>query len=449
MTQAEGAPFSVAIIGAGIGGLALAIGLLKKNVPCTVYESASKFDAVGAGIGLGPNALRAIELMDPKFRAMYDEVKVGNKSPDRVHEQIEILGIQEGFGITDDWHGGSVSHPAFERSSAHRKALLEIMESLIPPGTVQFNKRVIRLEQKSPQKVTIVFQDGEVVQSDIVVGCDGIKGMSRKVVLESRYPEEVPAKYNNTYIYRGITSMEEAKKRIGTYAEDARWWMGKGKGWAMYPISKGTEVNIVAFIHDPDEWVGEQATKEVTREEMFSDFAEFDHRLKALLDFVKPVRWPLFHHPNTPTYYKGRICLMGDSAHASSPAQAAGAGQGLEDALILSRLLGLVRRTNEVESAIQVYDAIRRPRAQAVVQESRDVGMAYFFLHPDFGDDLKKITADANVRLPKIWFYDLDRDLKLAEDSFNALVRYPACKDDVVTVSIAETTTSVPSRIAT
>lgn len=276
-------PLSVAIAGAGIGGLALAIGLLKQNVPCIIYEAAAKFDAFGAGIGLGPNALRAMELMDENFAKMYDEVKVGNTSPERVHEQIEILGIHEGFGITSDWHGGSVGHPRFERSSAHRKALLGIMKSLIAEGTVRFNKRVSRLIQEPGPRVAIHFQDGEVVEADIVVGCDGIKGMSRSAVLGSRYPEEVAAKYNHTYVYRDIAPMEEAKKRFGCYAQDARWWMGKGKGRTIYPISKGTEVNIVTFMHDANEWTGQQATKEVTREEMLSEFTEFDHRVQAML----------------------------------------------------------------------------------------------------------------------------------------------------------------------
>ncbi|KAF8851545.1 hypothetical protein BDZ45DRAFT_750571 [Acephala macrosclerotiorum] len=90
--------FSLAIIGSGIGGLALAIGLLAQNVPCTIYEAAPKFDAVSAGIGLGPNVLKAMELMDPKFARLCDEVKVGDRSPARQHKQIEILSVEEGFG---------------------------------------------------------------------------------------------------------------------------------------------------------------------------------------------------------------------------------------------------------------------------------------------------------------------------------------------------------------
>jgi salicylate hydroxylase len=217
-------PTSIAIIGAGIGGLALAIGLLKQNIPCTIYEAAPKFDAVGAGIGLGPNALKAMALMDSKFAKLYDEIKVGNTSPERRNEQIEILGAWEGFGDVR----GSVGDPKFERSSAHRKALLEVMKSLIPEGTVKFCKRVKTATQEaSGRKVELVFEDSETVFVDAVVGCDGIKGISRSWVLGKDYPDEVSAKYCHQYVYRGITSMENAKSIIGHYAADARWYVPK------------------------------------------------------------------------------------------------------------------------------------------------------------------------------------------------------------------------------
>jgi len=281
--------FSIAIIGSGIGGIALAIGLLKQNVPCTIFESAPRFDAVGAGIGLGPNALRAMELMDEKFAKMYDDIKVGNTSPDKLHEQFGIMGAREGFP-----YGGSVGHPDFTRSSAHRKDLLEVMESLIPDGTVAFNKRVSSIDQIG-QKVSLTFSDGEVVKFDAVIGCDGIKGMSRAAVLQSRYPEQVPAKYCHTYVYRGIAPMEEAKKRIGNLAADAKWFMNEGRGVAMYPISRGTEVNMVVFIHDAKPWEGEQSAREISREEMVSEYETFDRGLKRLLSDVSIYLLP---HPN-------------------------------------------------------------------------------------------------------------------------------------------------------
>lgn len=114
---------------------------------------------------------------------------------------------------------------------------------------------------------------------------------------------------------------------------------------------------------------------------------------------------------------------MGDSAHASLPSQAAGAGQGLEDALVLSRVLGLVENADQLDAAFEAYDAIRRPRAQRVVQESREVGIAYFLVHPKFGNDLQKLTDDANERLPLIWWHDLEGDCKIAETNFKERVK--------------------------
>ncbi|KAL3473160.1 hypothetical protein BJX99DRAFT_261590 [Aspergillus californicus] len=424
MTNLPQTGCSIAIIGAGIGGLALAIGLLNQNIACTVYESAAQFEAIGAGIGLGPNALRAMELMDKDFAAMYDAIKVGNTTPSRNNEQFEILAAEEGFGARTGWIGGSVSHPDFYRSSAHRKDLLEVMKGRIPEGTVRFRKRVVHVDNENDEGVVLHFADGESVTVDAVVGCDGIKGITRQVVLGSQYPNEVRAKYANTYAYRHIMSMEAAQDILGSYAADAKWYMNEGNGLATYPISQGTEVNMVVFIRDPNPWSGEQAAREVTRPDMLADLDGFDSRLVRCLKDANPVKWPLFHHPDTPIYYRNRVCLLGDSAHASSPSQAAGAGQGLEDALILSRLLSLVQHPGQVETAFRVYDDIRRPRAQAVVQQSHEVMQAYFLVHPVFGKDLQKLTNDANERLPLLWWHDLGKDLAAAEREFYSLVAH-------------------------
>lgn len=135
------------------------------------------------------------------------------------------------------------------------------------------------------------------------------------------------------------------------------------------------------------------------------------------------MKWPLFHHPTTPTYVNGRVCLVGDSAHASSPSQAAGAGQALEDAVTLAQILGLVADSSQIETAFQVYDSVRRPRAQAVVQESLEVLHAYFLNHPKYGHDLKKLRDAANDRLPKIWWGPLESDIGVAEAKFRALAQ--------------------------
>lgn len=124
---------------------------------------------------------------------------------------------------------------------------------------------------------------------------------------------------------------------------------------------------------------------------------------------------------NTPTYYNGLICLLGDSAHATTPHQASGAGQCIEDALILSNILGKVRSAKQLTLAFQVYDSIRRPRAQKVVKTSQEAGQVYSFTHPETGEDMDKIVKNLNERFLWIWEHDLEGDLKKADQMFTKL----------------------------
>lgn len=412
-------PIDIAILGAGIGGLALAIGLSSRGIPFTVYEAASEFSPVGAGIGLGPNALNAIDMLNPRFRSLYESAKTENERPKFEHSVFDALYAEEGleFGEKIGWKRGSVGAPYFTRSSAHRRDLLNIMKSLIPEDIVKFGKRAESIVQFG-DKVRVIFQDNEEILVDVLIGCDGVKGMTRRAVLGGIAPEEVPAKYCNMYIYRGIISMTDAKEILGKHAGDAKWFMAKGKGLAIYPISKGKEENFVFFVEDLGPWKGPQEAIQCPKEDMISDLASFDRRLLKLLDWAKPLRWPIFHHPTTPTYYNGQICLLGDVAHSSSPGQAAGAGQGLEDAAVLSHLLSLVTSTDQVQYAFDVYDDIRRPRAQRVVQTSQEAGEMYLWSLPEIGDDMGKIVENANSRLHWIWQHDLRKDVEEAGDKF-------------------------------
>ncbi|KAI2465737.1 mannitol 1-phosphate dehydrogenase [Annulohypoxylon bovei var. microspora] len=411
---------TIAIIGAGIGGLALAIGLIKRNIPVTIYEAADRFSMVGAGIGLGPNALNAMDLIDNVFREKYDKVKTQNEKPEFEHSIFDALYAEEGLGEKRGWTRGLIGAPYFTRSSAHRKDLLEIMESFIPEGSVRFGKRAASFEQLG-EKVHIKFEDGTLETVDAVIGCDGVKGLTRGAVLGEIAPEEVQPKFMGMYIYRGIIPMAQAKEILGTHAGDAKFFMAKGKAVAAYPISGGQEENFVFFVVDDKAWADGDHAIPCTKEEMIEDLEGFDPKLLRLLDYARPLRWPTWHHPQTSTYYKGRICLLGDVAHASSPHQAAGAGQGLEDAALLCHLLTLVNTPDELEDAFQVYDTIRRPRAQKVVLTSFEAGLLYTWHHPEIGDNMHAIKDNANQRLHWIWQHDLKGDIKKAEDDFHRL----------------------------
>lgn len=407
---------SIAILGAGISGLALAIGLSKRNIPCKIYESSDKFSTIGAGIGLGPNSLAAMDLIDPAFRAEYDSVKTANEDEAFKHSSFDALYAEEGFGERRGWLRGLVGAPYFERSSAHRKDLLDIMVGFIPSGTVEFNKKAVEVKQER-DRVVVTFADGQQVTADAVVGADGIRGISREAVLADTAAVLVPPKYTGTYAYRGIIPMEDAKRILGKHAGNAKWFMGHGRGVVTYPISQGAQMNFVFFVREGRDTWDDRTGSSVpcTKEDMLNDFVDVDMRLKMLLDWAQLLRWPLFHHPKTPTYVKGHVCLIGDVAHAMTPYQAAGAGQGLEDAVVLADLLAKVRQADELDTALRIYDDIRRPRAERAVETSEGAGAMYMFSNAELEDDMVKIVENANGRLHWLWQHKLSADLRAAE----------------------------------
>ncbi len=181
---------------------------------------------------------------------------------------------------------------------------------------------------------------------------------------------------------------------------------------------------------------------------MLEDLHEFDSRLRRLLDWAMPLRWPIFHHPQTPIYYKGRICMIGDCAHATSPHQASGAGMGLEDAVVLASLLPLVQTRGQIETAFHVFDAIRRPRCTKVVETSEEAGVIFTFNDPTYGEDMARIVENANGRLHWIWQHDLKADQERAELQFRELLAgevSEADKTDKVSTNSGSATVGIKS----
>lgn len=271
----------IAIIGAGIGGLALAIGLTRQNVAYTIYEAGPEFSAVGAGIAFGPNSLRAMALISPALREMYNNISTGNRSPEKAHVFADFMLAEPGFGVNRGWEGASVGSKDFTKSGAHRKDLLDVMTQLFPTENVRFGKRAVEVRQVG-EKARIHFEDGEVVEADAVIGCDGGKGVTRHAVLAKNYPEEVAAIYSGRYVYRAIVPQTEAQNALGKYADDGKMFVGPGCYFALYQMSGGRS-NLVAARQKGGQWMHSQWTKEVAREDMIADFDGCDPRLVELL----------------------------------------------------------------------------------------------------------------------------------------------------------------------
>ncbi|TIA01384.1 monooxygenase [Aureobasidium pullulans] len=431
MTSRITAEYHVAIVGAGIGGLALAISLHKKGVSFTLYEGAKEYSVVGAGIGFAPNGMRTMDLIEPAFRPLYEKICVGNKGEQNRNIFFEGMLLEEGLGQDQPWFGDSAwGHPRFNRKSAHQKELLEIMTSFIPIGNVRFNKYLEGVEQHS-DKVVLKFADGEVAEASVLAGADGIKSIVREHVLRPSHIEEVAPVYADAYCYRAVIPMSEAYPILGDLTDVAKFYFGHNRSAITYRISGGEELNFLFCVADPKPWaLGEAVTEKTTQEAMMADFEGpgVDARFIKLLAKAQPIKWGFFHHWRTSTYHRGRVVLLGDAAHASLPFQAAGAAQGLEDALVLSNVLSKiadmhndsVNPMTSIETGLEAYDLVRRPRAQKQLEQSAEVGEMIFFQHEEAGSDMSKILPRLQEgRFDWLWFHDTEYDVNKAVARMN------------------------------
>lgn len=156
---------------------------------------------------------------------------------------------------------------------------------------------------------------------------------------------------------------------------------------------------------------------------MMAEFEDpaIDDSFRQFLRKAKPVKWGFFHHLHTATYFRDRLVLVGDSAHASLPFQAAGAAQGLEDALVLSNVLAELAKLREggvnqalaIHAGLTAYDSVRRPRAQKQLDQAAEVGRMIFFQHEEAGADMEEILSRLQQgRFNWLWSHDMNDDVQ-------------------------------------
>ncbi len=132
-------------------------------------------------------------------------------------------------------------------------------------------------------------------------------------------------------------------------------------------------------------------------------------------------KWAIFDNALAPTYTKGRVALLGDAAHATTPWQGQGAGQALEDALVLKHLLtdpSTSPNHKQLPNVFYAYDQIRRPRTQRVVKTSREAGMLFAMRTPGIENDTKKLSEELGRRMHWVWHRDLKAQNRAAAELY-------------------------------
>ncbi|KAF2799526.1 mannitol 1-phosphate dehydrogenase [Melanomma pulvis-pyrius CBS 109.77] len=422
-------PFNIAIVGGGISGLTLAIALLQHDIPVTIYEGARHFGEIGAGVGFGPNAARAMALMSPKIRDAFVKCKTHNlwDSNKQTFFTCRVgdarKADKEGFVRPGKKVGDALFDVRFTNQEnsggVYRAHFLDELVKSVPDNVAKFGKKLVNIDdaEDGSGDAVLKFGDGTSAQHTAVIGCDGIKSRTREFVLGKEDPA-TRAVFSGKYAYRGLIPMDKAINMLGEeVAQNSQMFFGYHGHLLTFPIEKGKTMNVVAF-NSRDTWDDENWVVTTSKEDMEADYSSWGSTVKTIVSAMqKPDIWALFMHPPASTFFKGRVCLLGDAAHATTPHHGAGAGMCIEDGLILSTLMKEAKSAEDLERVFKVYDEVRRPRGLKNVVTSKEAGMLYDFELE--GDDLDKIEEDFTKRVKWIWDVDLQVEMDRARKIYS------------------------------
>jgi salicylate hydroxylase len=344
----------VAIIGGGIAGLAAALALRRRGVEVTVYEQAGELSEIGAGVQMTPNAMNALRLLGLEASAM-------------------AVAFEPESQVLRSWKSGRVIYRAPMRGvfrerfgaplcSFHRADLLSVLAAPLPDRAIRLDARCVAIE---PGKASAAahFADGSTTEADIVVGADGIHSLVRTTLFGADSP-----RFTGCMCWRGLVPVERIPP--GVIEPSSLNWMGPHGHVVHYYVRRGEMVNFVA-IHDTDQWTEESWIREADRDELMATYARWNKKLLRLFECSdRYFKWGLFDREPLPQWTKGRVTLLGDSAHAMLPFLAQGAAMGIEDGCALAELVA--RLPDDLDEALRRYEGLRVPRTRRAVLGSRE-----------------------------------------------------------------------------
>lgn len=261
-----------------------------------------------------------------------------------------------------------------------------MLANQLPEGIAQFGKRAVRVEQHGNQ-AEVLFADGSSHQCDFLIAADGIKSSIRDHVLAGLGQPLASPRYSSTCAYRGMIDSQQLRAAYRERGLDEhlvnvpQMYLGLDAHILTFPVKQSRLINVVAFVsdrsHNTPVWPSDSPwVRNTSQAEMLAAFADWGDAARVLLESIpNPTLWALHDLEELPDYVHGRVALIGDAAHAMLPHQGAGAGQGLEDAWLLARLLSDPQVLSASPAAVlNAYDTIRRPRACRVQRTSWGAG---------------------------------------------------------------------------
>jgi len=347
-------PLSVAIVGAGMGGLATAAALRRVGIDVTVYEQAQQFARIGAGIQIGCNAMRVLrELgLESRLRQQSFYPRSWNNRDWRTGEvKFDMI-----FGETAERRFGA------PYLLAHRGDLHAALASIVPDDCIRLDHRLVGLDE-SAGGVRLTFTDGATAVADAVVGADGVHSIVRDILFGVS-----KANFTGRIAYR--TTYPAALLGGRGIGDCTKWW-GEDRHIVIYYVKPDrSEVYFVTSQPEPDFRVESWSAKGDVGE-LRSGFTGFDSEVEHVLAACPDVhKWAIFDREALDQWVDGNVTLLGDACHPMTPYMAQGAAMAIEDAAVLSRCLEGVDASG-VADALRRFEATRKERTTRVQETSR------------------------------------------------------------------------------
>lgn len=345
---------TIAIIGAGIGGLSAAAALRRVGWNVVVYEQALQFTRLGAGIQIGCNAMQVLRVLG-------------------LEERLRAEAFYPRSWNNRDWRTGEVKFDMiFGKSAeekfgapyllAHRGDLHATLASIVPASCLRLGRKLAGLDQTG-DRVRLTFANGEKTEADGVIGADGVHSTVKSILFgDSELNFTGKVAYRTTYPSRLLK---------GCDVDGCTKWWGEDRHIVIYPVKPDrSEIYFVTSQPEPDFRV-ESWSCEGDVKTLRVAFEGFHSEVQRVLEACPAVhKWALVDRDPLDRWADGNVTLLGDSCHPMTPYMAQGAAMAIEDAAVLSRFLEGAE-PNGLALAFRSFEATRKERTTRVQLTSR------------------------------------------------------------------------------
>jgi salicylate hydroxylase/6-hydroxynicotinate 3-monooxygenase len=379
----------IAIIGAGMGGLTAAAVMLRAGFDAEIYEQASRFTRLGAGIQMSPNAIKVLRSigLEPAMR------EIAFRPPNQFSREWDTGEILLDIPFGD---------PMEERYSApyllmHRGDLHMLLSRTVPEERIHLSKKLVKFEDHD-DGVRLSFSDGTTADADAVIGADGVHSTVRTALLGAERPT-----YTGRVAYR---TTFPAKLLNGFKIDDCTKWWGPDRHIVIYFVTHNRdEVYFVTSVPEPA-WSEESWSMKGDLDELRQAFTDFHPQVQAVLQACPDVhKWAINVRDPLPRWSEGRVALLGDACHPMTPYMAQGAATSMEDAMILTRCLQEIGPSGDIPAAFNRYERTRKERTSKIQFHSHENKWLHKKADTDwvYGYDALTVSlADVSEQQPRV-----------------------------------------------